>query len=887
MENCSPHQCPSTATIRRNPPRRARATPLNTAIKAPKDLNNVPNFPLNDILSMDLQHQQKNPTTIPSSKPSNSSDSLNVFLRVRPLPIAPSKSKQVKVKKPTKSCLIVNDPHSVTVTPPTCDTNRLKSEVYNGFSHVFSSDSSQDEVYEKLMRPVVEEFLNGRSGLLAALGPSGSGKTHTVFGSAKEPGLVPRVLRHMFEPDKGNPSRISRLFYLSIFEIYSEKGKGEKLSDLSPEGSDLHMQQSVVKGLKETLVKDVAQAESLLDHAKSKRVTAMTNSNSQSSRSQCIISIRCAVDEVEGESESLRSEAVLTFVDLAGAEREKKTGNKGGRLLEIIVGASEESQETTAETLSELTANRYLRDYLEGRKRMSLILTVRSGEEDYFDTSSLLRQASPFMEIKFRDMEEISNLPHTKRRRQIIGNEQQKRAKLCVADAKDDIEMTCQDSEDFPKGNKRNHVSQVDQNSLSDANYTDSNIQRQYNIMKGFAKALWTVLKEYKERVMTMQKDIDNLTESLGTERAQYLIMEKELLKIKSRFQGETGNTCAAESRLSGEELTNNGKVVSSEVQVFADIECKEKETLHTVGENCTSHHEGDLVGVMEPEDSLECSRSECKSTNQLWEKDVQFDGEVSDTLTPEVRCPCTDSEGRPDKFFDSKEKSRSESIKLGSQSRLQPGSAIVSKVDLGDFPSAGKSFLSVDDSIKLDVTLTEASDRATLSSSEFKISSPQNYQVQRSLECQISKDRCENDFHKDLRKECSKKSTASGDAAHIPRSPVTDLIVQDESCGHETPSEKDKENVAVCPETAGSNIKSELEIKEVSSSKPSISRRPKRRLMPASSLLLRDAGNIDTAEENVKLGGGRSGRKLNEDEHKRTKGSDHLLRLLKNHLPR
>lgn len=61
-------------------------------------------------------------------------------------------------------------------------------------------------MYEKMMKPLVEEFLNGRSGLLAALGPSGSGKTHTVFGSAKEPGLLPRALRHIFDPDVGKPS---------------------------------------------------------------------------------------------------------------------------------------------------------------------------------------------------------------------------------------------------------------------------------------------------------------------------------------------------------------------------------------------------------------------------------------------------------------------------------------------------------------------------------------------------------------------------------------------------------------------------------------------------------------------------------------------------------
>ena len=36
-----------------------------------------------------------------------------------------------------------------------------------------------------------------------------------------------------------------------MFEIYSERGKGERLLDLSPGGTDLFMQQSSIKGLQE------------------------------------------------------------------------------------------------------------------------------------------------------------------------------------------------------------------------------------------------------------------------------------------------------------------------------------------------------------------------------------------------------------------------------------------------------------------------------------------------------------------------------------------------------------------------------------------------------------------------------------------------------------
>lgn len=49
-----------------------------------------------------------------------------------------------------------------------------------------------------MVKPLVEDFLKGKSGMLAAMGPSGSGKTHTVFGCAREPGMVPLALRRIF-----------------------------------------------------------------------------------------------------------------------------------------------------------------------------------------------------------------------------------------------------------------------------------------------------------------------------------------------------------------------------------------------------------------------------------------------------------------------------------------------------------------------------------------------------------------------------------------------------------------------------------------------------------------------------------------------------------------
>lgn len=96
-------------------------------------------------------------------------ENLKVFLRIRPLTVQknsrtiqesknawPKNSKiksnaRPKTKKSSEMCVQVNDDlRSVTVsTPkPLQEMKRIKSEVYEGFSHVFSAESSQVNLAE-------------------------------------------------------------------------------------------------------------------------------------------------------------------------------------------------------------------------------------------------------------------------------------------------------------------------------------------------------------------------------------------------------------------------------------------------------------------------------------------------------------------------------------------------------------------------------------------------------------------------------------------------------------------------------------------------------------------------------------------------------------------
>ncbi|WZZ04471.1 kinesin-like protein KIN-6 [Brassica napus] len=567
MEEFSPMPCPSTVTVRRNPPRKARATPYTTAAKPPPSSNahDVPSFPIDEILSIQIP--------LPEPPKPSASESLKIFLRIKPLrvfskvtavaksrprnvwPQNPSKkqnvAKESRSKKSEEACIALNDSYSVTLTPPQVlqELKRSKTEVFEGFSHVFPADCSQSDVYGKMVQPLLEDFLNGKSGMLAALGPSGSGKTHTVFGTPKDPGVVPLTLRQIFKKRDETSSPVSlRAFYLSIFEICSERGKGEKAYDLLGDGSsELSVQQSTIRGLKEVPIRNLEEAESLIGQAMLKRATATTNSNSQSSRSQCIINIRAASDGVSNETKVQSTDAMLTIVDLAGAEREKRTGNQGERLVEsnfinntsMVFGQCLRSlleyQKNRKKGFQKHHQNslltRYLRDYLEGKKRMALIITVKAGEEDYLDTSYLLKQASPYMKIKFDNIEEVCNKRQLKTFPRV---EKNKKMKLSAPKTSQIAETVSgeknQITQEVNLEGKKAHQTYKSSPKLEDNN------EREHIIMRNFAKVVWNVLKQYNEKLKVAEGDICSLKERLKNEQLKSRELEAELINLKSNL---------------------------------------------------------------------------------------------------------------------------------------------------------------------------------------------------------------------------------------------------------------------------------------------------------------------------------------------------------------
>uniref|UniRef100_A0A0D9VB19 Kinesin motor domain-containing protein n=1 Tax=Leersia perrieri TaxID=77586 RepID=A0A0D9VB19_9ORYZ len=523
---------PAPTTLRRNPPRSARPPPTPLTKQQPSSLSRL---------------LDEEAAAAPSAS-ATMDRRLKVFLRIRPLP-PPSplrKSKAPKPKQPPNVCLVANGANSVALTVPNSkllDPKRARTEVFDGFSAIFSPDSSQHDVFSKVMNPLVDEFLGGKSALLVAMGPTGSGKTHTVFGSPRNPGLLPLTLQHIFSATDQSSKGIcqsQRSFCFSMFEILSE-GKGERILDLLSDATDIVFQQSTIKGLKEVFIENFADAKRLVLSGMLKRSTAATNANSN--RSQCIITIRAIHKNTDVESEKSLNNAVLTIADLAGAEREKKTGNQGTRLLEsnfinntsmvfgLCLRSLLEHQKNKKKPLEKHFKNsmltRYLKDYLEGRKKMTLILNVKPGDDDYLDSSFLLRQASPYMKIKYTNLENFSEM---------------------VSQKRSNVSLICQENIKKRKVHKNEVVAVAGKNAIDkDASIKVSEqdeshdkildselrrVSRNEEIMTKFARALWTVLKQYKQKLLESENAAESTKKLLRCKDIKIMELEKKLMAL-------------------------------------------------------------------------------------------------------------------------------------------------------------------------------------------------------------------------------------------------------------------------------------------------------------------------------------------------------------------
>ncbi|XP_071353944.1 kinesin-like protein KIF23 isoform X3 [Trachinotus anak] len=140
---------------------------------------------------MNRQAKGKTPRRPPPKKPSsNQKDPVGVYCRVRPLGA-----------EDEECCIEVISSTTIQLhAPEGFKTNRNGEykETQYSFKKVFGVSVSQMELFEYVAKPLVDDLIHGKNGLLFTYGVTGSGKTFTMTGSPGQGGLLPRALDMIF-----------------------------------------------------------------------------------------------------------------------------------------------------------------------------------------------------------------------------------------------------------------------------------------------------------------------------------------------------------------------------------------------------------------------------------------------------------------------------------------------------------------------------------------------------------------------------------------------------------------------------------------------------------------------------------------------------------------
>ncbi|XP_068617155.1 kinesin-like protein KIF23 [Brachionichthys hirsutus] len=140
-------------------------------------------------------------------------DPVGVYCRIRPLG---AENEECCVEMISSTTIQLHAPDGLKT-----NRNGEYKEMQYSFKKVFGINTTQMELFEDVAKPLVEDLILCKNGLLFTYGVTGSGKTYTMTGSPGEGGLLPRCLdmlfnsigpfqakRFVFKPDDKNGMEI-------------------------------------------------------------------------------------------------------------------------------------------------------------------------------------------------------------------------------------------------------------------------------------------------------------------------------------------------------------------------------------------------------------------------------------------------------------------------------------------------------------------------------------------------------------------------------------------------------------------------------------------------------------------------------------------------------
>ncbi len=292
------------------------------------------------------------------------------------------------------------------------------------FDEIFDEKSDNKEVFDKSIKPMINNLIEGYNSTILAYGITGTGKTHTIFGDynndKEEKGIVIYAISYLFEliEQKKLNSNYKNLLdknyivKISYLEIYNET----VIDLLNKKNFPLMIIEDSNKGiyvpeLKEFIVNSSVELENLINEGNKKRTMAPTNQNQFSSRSHAILQINL----IQKEKKNLNKEEIkyskFLLVDLAGSERggiEKgKRREEGSNINKSLLSLgncinilSDPSKIGNFVPYRDSKLTRLLKDSLGGNISTLMLACVSPSQKFYDESINTLNYANKAKKIK-------------------------------------------------------------------------------------------------------------------------------------------------------------------------------------------------------------------------------------------------------------------------------------------------------------------------------------------------------------------------------------------------------------------------------------------------------------------------------------------------------
>ena len=338
------------------------------------------------------------------------------------------------------------------------------------YDYIANMNSTQEEMFQHCAKRICDNSLKGYNGTIFAYGQTGSGKTYTLLGrnitkyieqktntnysfeninsleinemsqdndlmninmntnnrktdnsyqnlynydvNDQGIGLLPRIIYYLFQNSQ-KTENVDFKFKISYLEIYQNNisdllnPDNSKFIQLRDTGSNI-----ILDGLRKLIINSPEEAIKFVIQGNKLRHTAATLMNNESSRSHAVISIYIekTISQKENKNRTKIQKSVFHIIDLAGSERQDKTGANGERTREAgginkslmnlkrVITSIIKNQKQVPYRDSKLT--HLLKDSLGGNSKTSIIAAISPFDKNKSETISTLIFAQDAKKVK-------------------------------------------------------------------------------------------------------------------------------------------------------------------------------------------------------------------------------------------------------------------------------------------------------------------------------------------------------------------------------------------------------------------------------------------------------------------------------------------------------